>query len=136
MAKIVEFEDRYPDYKLGFLAENKKTETERLSGLRMHLLYSSLDSKTYQCFSIPEGYYDELVQRLDKLTSSSQWVVMTCNDAEFYLQKIKDSILGVCKQTLERVAIDLPIRVVITPEEEREEEYENYMDGLGGDWQG
>ena len=63
-------------------------------------------------------------------------IVMGVNDADFYLQRKKGSILGICKQTKERVAISLPIKAFLTEEELDELEYENYMDALGGDWQG
>ena len=132
---IIEFFDKYPKYNMGFTASNEKTETEKLSGLRMHLLFPVYDSKTYQCFTIPQEYYDELSKRLDTLTDN-QWLVMGVNDADFYLQRKKGSILGICKQTKERVAISEPIKVFLTEEELAELEYENYMDALGGDWEG
>ena len=130
---IIEFFDKYPKYNMGFMASNEKTETEKLSGLRMHLLFSTHDGRTYQCFTIPEEYYQELEKRAEALTDD-RWVVMSVNEADFYLKKIDGAILGICYQTKERVAVDKPIQVVIEPD--KDEEWENYLDGLGGDWEG
>lgn len=133
--KIREFKDLYPKWDMSFLATNMPTATEKACGLKMHLLYNHVDKKEYQCFSIPENYYNELSKRLDRL-APKQYVVMSVNGADFYLQRQDSAILGVCKQTLERVAISMPISLVIEEDEEAYETYENYMDGLGGDWQG
>lgn len=130
MLKIAEFEQKYPTYSLAFMANNGRTETEKLVGYKMHILYASYDNKTYQNFTIPTGYYNQLIERLDDLKSDKQWVVMSLNDADFYLQKKGSSVLGFCYQTKERVAVSYPITVVLTEDEE------TAFQEQGGDWQG
>lgn len=132
MFKLVEFKERYPNYNLGFFATNPLTKTEELCGLRMHLLFKG--NHEYQCFNFPEEYYEELLKRCNDL-KENQFCVVGVNDAEFILKKVETSILGWCKQTKERVAIDNPLKFIIG-QDEYDELYENYMDGLGGDWEG
>ena len=130
MLKIAEFEQKYPTYSLAFMANNGRTETEKLVGHRMHILYASYDNKTYQNFTIPTGYYNQLIERLDDLKSDKQWVVMSLNDADFYLQKKGSSVLGFCYQTKERVAVSYHLTVVLTEGEQ------TAFEEQGGDWQG
>jgi hypothetical protein len=130
MLKIAEFEQKYPTYSLTFMANNGRTETEKLVGYRMHILYASYDKKTYQNFTIPTIYYNKLIERLDNLKSDKQWVVMSLNNADFYLQKKGTAVLGFCYQTKERVAVSYPLAVVLTEDEE------TAFEEQGGDWQG
>ena len=134
---IVEFKDRYPDYKLGFLAENSKTKTEELVGYRMSLLFAF--NKQWQAFSIPDAYYAQLQERLQTLIPN-QYVVMSLNDAEFYLQKKDESIIGFCYQTKERVAIVEEIHVKLPDfcydDEGHLLDRETILDAMHGDWKG
>lgn len=134
---IVEFKDRYPDYKLGFLAENSKTKTEELVGYRMSLLFAF--NKQWQVFSIPDAYYTQLQERLQTLIPN-QYVVMSLNDAEFYLQKKDESIIGFCYQTKERVAIVEEIHVELPDfcydDEGHLLDRETILDAMHGDWKG
>lgn len=110
---LVEFNERYPDYKLGFLQTNPKTETEKLVGYRMHITWTH--NKVYQTFSIPNSYYAQLLERV-KNCKPGNLVEMTLNDATLHLVKRDESIVGYCLQTKERVMIDEPLNVVLTPE--------------------
>lgn len=135
---IVEFKERYPDYKLGFLAENSKTKTEELVGYRMSLLFAF--DKQWQAFTIPDSYYVQLQERLDALTSPNQFVVMSLNDADLYLQRKNDTVIGFCYQTKERVAITEEIHVELPDfcydDEGNLLDRETILDAMHGDWKG
>lgn len=101
--KLVNFQEKYPNYNLGFLANNEETETEKLTGFRMRLLFR--DNKTYQSFSIPKEDYQELIERIHNC-KPGYVVEMTLNDATMRLFLKDNTVIGYCVETRERVAID------------------------------
>lgn len=101
--RLVDFQDRYPNYNLGFLANNEETETEKLVGRRMSLLFR--DNKTYQSFSIPRTDYQELLKRIHQCRPGYV-VEMSLNDATFHVFLKNDVVIGYCVETKERIAVN------------------------------
>lgn len=108
---LIKFETRYPNWNMGFLADNPMTETEKLVGYRMHLLFR--ENKTYQCFGIHDEYYEELLERIKDVTPGYV-VEMQLNKAVLHLINKDNVVLGYCVQTRELVAIEKNWHYVIS----------------------
>lgn len=105
--KIKEFKAKYPFYKMGFLALNDKTDTEKLTNLTMNLSFDTKDHKIYQCFRIPDDSYNKLI---DKLIEQGTVDVKVNHKATFHLELRNKTIKGVCLETHERVMIAQPLK--------------------------
>lgn len=97
--KVIEFKEKYPHYNMGFMANNKPTETEKLLG-RMSCLTHDLERKrTYQEFFVKESLFIPLVKFLKEGGPKS----FTCNGVEFIGTLRKGDVVAVCLATMERV---------------------------------
>lgn len=126
MIQIREFKETYPHWSLSFRANNPMTATEKLFGMRMSNLLFHNNGKTYQEFPISKDMKDMLLSK--------------CNDGRAHcfegggfnviIKVVDNAILGICKETRERVCFDIPFTIVIPGEhgfsDEHDTEYSQY----------
>lgn len=111
--KIIEFEEKYPNYSFGFLAENPLTDTEKALGRSMHLLFHEKRNKTYQVFTLPEDEINEMLEWVPKTGSNKCGVLKVCN-VTIRVINDDDLIIGYCVETKERVAFHKPIKFYVS----------------------
>ena len=110
--KIIEFKEKYPNYSLGFLANNPLTDTEKAFGKSMHLLFHEKRNKTYQVFTLSDYEIEELLKITPK-DNSGYCRTFIVNDVHVRLINDDGLLLGYCVETEERIAFDRPFFVSI-----------------------
>jgi hypothetical protein len=111
--KIVEFKEKYPNYSLGFLADNPLTDTEKAFGKSMHLLFHEKRNKTYQVFTLPDYEINEMLKVTPK-AGSGYCGAFIVKDVHIKLINDDGLLLGYCVETEERIAFNRPFTVSIT----------------------
>lgn len=110
--EIKEFWDIYPNYNMGFTATNPKTATEKIVGLKMHLVYNSTTKRTYQEFSLRERYNTVVAALADGKVHQFE---MSINNNSFNVVLVlkKGKVRGICLETGERISFDKGIQICI-----------------------
>lgn len=110
--KIIEFKEKYPNYSLGFLANNSLTDTEKAFGKSMHLLFHEKRNKTYQVFTLPDYEIEEMLKVTPK-AGSGYCGAFVVKDVHIRLINDDGLLLGYCIETEERIAFDKPFSISI-----------------------
>lgn len=105
---IKEFQELYPNYKIG-----DKTATSKLIPLRMEVV--RLGNRVFQQFDLFE-YYHQLWDAISDGKPHS--FEMTANDKTFgiYVKIVKGTIVGICTDTMERIAFGIGTKIHWTGE--------------------
>lgn len=111
--EIIEFKEKYPNYSFGFLADNPLTDTEKVFGMNMHLLFNEKRNKTYQVFSLLDEDINYLLDNVVK-AGSGKYSVLEVKGVTLHLINDDGLILGYCVETQERVAFHKRIKFSIS----------------------
>lgn len=105
--KIIEFEDKYPNYDLSFKAQNPLTDTEKLLGRHKALTYikNAQGYHTYQEYwlgrKLMGTYVEEILPEEDKIA----FIKLPQANCTLIGVRRGDSIYAVCDETHERILL-------------------------------
>lgn len=110
---VIEFNEKYPNYSFGFLANNPLTDTEKVFGMNMHLLFHEKRNKTYQVFSLLDEDINYMLDNVVK-TGSGKFSVLEVKGVTLHLINDDGLIIGYCVETQERIAFKKRIKFSIS----------------------
>lgn len=100
---IKEFKEQYPNYNKRFNASNPLTKTEKIIGLRMHLVIDPCNNKEYQRFYLYDKY-QALKEAIKDFKIHSFEMSVNNNTFNVIIKLDNRGIIkGICEETHERI---------------------------------